>query len=1711
MSITVTPFKNRITLLFLIVFFQQIAFNTQAQMRQLYVDTFTVNNHIKKISFYTPNEGYVAFNYWIGYTSDSGHTVTKKFITGSNVNAGNTGANTLSPFQIWGVKAFNRDTIIVYGSYDFVPAILYSTNQGNGFTVVNYSSYNSQQLYAGFLDMVFPENNATGYAVDEDRVLKTTNRGQSWSVVRNGPGSGSVLEAVNNNIVFSISNNQVFKTTNGGSTWQAMSLPAGNPGYINFIDANKGWVSINNSTNNGLYYTSNGGLTWILKNNPAFSSGTGKMKFINDSTGYFIGELFNIYKTTDSGRIWEKLPRDNNYEYFAWTNLDITFWNNTQFWAGGGQGFLQITANGGGTPLPKAYFGIDTAGVYTTGVVSLKNYSKQNYQYKWYKNGVLISSSYNTSYTTNFFHPLDTLMLTVSNGTSNDTSIKYQNLNLQPPLPFISNFTPTSGSVGTSINIIGSNFTGVTSVSFGGTLASSFIINSATSITAIVAGGSTGSISVTTQYGTAITLGFVYNSLPAPIITSFAPTSGPAGTTVTISGINFNPVAANNIIYFGASKAVIVSASATQILVQAPTGCTYKPITVLNTASQLTGFSAQPFLVTFPGGGGSFTPNSFEDVLNFFPTTSSFSSQIATGDFNEDGKPDIVIAPNLGLKLTVYKNNSTAGAMSFFEAGSYFTESTGVKIGAIVIADIDNDGKLDIITGRDSNFNSLGTISIIRNTSSGGNISFAPKIDLIAGEAPKSLAINDIDGDGKPDIVAARTYYGTPGLNYSYSIFKNTSTAGNVTFTQRNDFGTTSSSGIEIADVDNDHRPDIIVTQFFPKDSTLSIYKNISTSGNFQFTSSVNYKTSDQYPHHIYAGDLDKDDKPDIIVSDTYGNKFSSFRNIGTQGAIVFANKVDFNMLSLSSGGDCGIGDLNGDGKLDYAAATSHLEILNNLSLPGSISFATGIQYLSNSGSNCLADFDGDGKTDICQARWSGSIHIYRNKFVNSHAYAGTDRSICLGNSVQLGTTPITGNNYSWTSSPIGFTSSISNPNVNPAITTNYYLTVSNGTITASDTVVITVNPNPIANAGTDKTICSFANVTIGTPSTGNNTYSWTSNPGGFTSTNASPTVNPAITTNYYLTVTNSFGCTTKDTVIINISSSVANAGIDKLLCPGNSTSIGIIATSDTYSWTSNPVGFTSAISNPVVSPLVTTNYFLAVTNSLGCIAKDTVTISVGLPIANAGIDKTICSGGSTSIGITGNAINIYSWTSNPVGFTSTIANPNANPVVTTDYFLTVTNATNGTCVAKDTVTVNVNNILTPVVAITASNTNICTGTNISFSAVPTNGGTTASYQWQVNGINTGTNSNTFTTSSLTNNAQVKVILTSSLSCAVPTTATSNIITMAVTPAPVANAGNDIAICTGGTAQLSGSGGTTYSWSPSTGLSNPNIANPIASPAATTAYILTVANGNNCSSKDTVVVTVNQPIAPAVSISTPSNNICLGNAVTFTALPANGGANPAFQWQVNGVNAGTNSNTFTSNTINNASQIKTILTSNSTCATPPTATSNVITMAVQQLAVPLVTLSSRVYTVTNPDAGATYTWQTSANGIWANVVPVANGIIFTASAAGEYRVMATKGPCVSYSLPQVTSRASSVTNNPYGIYLYPNPTSKMITLDSIQLSQNWETLDITNAEGRRVLPILDIKNKNTVSIDVSSFRNGFYFVQLRRKDGEFTTIKFVKQ
>jgi photosystem II stability/assembly factor-like uncharacterized protein len=315
--------------------------------------------------------------------------------------------------------------------------------------------------------------------------------------------------------------------------------------------------------------------------------------------------------------------------------------------------------------------------------------------------------------------------------------------------------------------------------------------------------------------------------------------------------------------------------------------------------------------------------------------------------------------------------------------------------------DIDGDGKPDLVV---TNYND-NTLSVIRNTSLAGNTSFAAKLDLATVPLPNQLAIGDLDGDGRLDIVVPNND------SHSFSVFRNTSTPGNPSFAARVDFPTGVRSWFaSIGDIDRDGRPDLVIANY--NNNTFSVFHNVGAPGTISFAPNVDFVTGAN-PHAVAMGDLDGDGKPDIAVANDKANSFSVYRNTSTIGSITtgsFANKVDFaapwGLVDLM------IGDLDGDGKPDLVATTGATQVLTlyqNTATPGNIgagSFATGVACptISGTGSGTMGDLDGDGKPDIV-------LTSYLGKAISVHCNTSTGGSITTASlatrlDIPLGTYP---------------------------------------------------------------------------------------------------------------------------------------------------------------------------------------------------------------------------------------------------------------------------------------------------------------------------------------------------------------------------------------------------------------------------------------------------------------------------------------------------------------------------------------------------------------------------------------------------------------------------------------------------------------------------------------------------------------------------------
>ena len=270
-------------------------------------------------------------------------------------------------------------------------------------------------------------------------------------------------------------------------------------------------------------------------------------------------------------------------------------------------------------------------------------------------------------------------------------------------------------------------------------------------------------------------------------------------------------------------------------------------------------------------------------------------------------------------------------------------------------------------------------------------------------------------------------------------------------------------------------------------------------------------------------------------------------------------------------------------------------------------------------------------------------------------------------------------------------------------------------------------------------------------------------------------------------------------------------------------------------------------------------------------------------PSVNIAASATnVCAG--TSVAFTATDVNAgeapgYQWAVNGINAGSNSAAFSSSTLADGDV-VSCTLTSNAPCATpsvavSNSITMKMNPLVNPSVSIEASETRVCAGTPVTFTATPVSGGDAPVYQWLVNGVAAGGNGSDFTDSQLANGDAVSCKMTSNATCTVLSNATSNLITIAVDPLPTVNAGADETINETASTQLNATTTgdiTGVTWSPAEGLSNNKILNPVASPKTNTTYVVTVATSAGCTASDTVVINVILPPVIIPNTFTPNGD-----------------------------------------------------------------------------------------------------------------------------------------------------------------------------------------------------------------------------------------------
>jgi len=710
---------------------------------------------------------------------------------------------------------------------------------------------------------------------------------------------------------------------------------------------------------------------------------------------------------------------------------------------------------------------------------------------------------------------------------------------------------------------------------------------------------------------------------------------------------------------------------------------------------------------------------------------------------------------------------------------------------------------------------------------------------------------------------------------------------------------------------------------------------------------------------------------------------------------------------------------------------------------------------------------------------------------------AGNNSPVCNNDTLRFtASTTTSGVSYRWTG-PNTFTSAVQNPSIPNPVPANggaYIVTAYIYGCEAKDTttaVVYTGSGPTGTTATTNAPVCADDTLKLyGTANGSSNTYSWTG-PNSFTSNVQNPQL-PAATAamagDYVLYASNG-NCVSRDTVTVTVKPRPAGftSSSNSPLCTGATISFSTSSTSTgvTYAW-SGPNSFTSTSTAPFIagaSSIHNGNYYVTATLN-GCPLTDTLPVTVK-PLPNkpvGGSNSAICAGETLLLTSSSTTPNVtYSWTG-PGSYTSNTQNPSISSTTTTmsgDYIVTAT--LNG-CVSKDTVTVEVKPLPT---AVTASNSGPeCAGDTLYVNIGTSSTG--ATYSWTGPNSFSATTQNTYVANS-TAAASGWYIATISLNgCSIKDSTQATV--HPIPAIPVATYSNPL--CVGETLQLNATNvnGATYSWTGKNNFSS-TMQNPTRSSMQfgdTGTYSVT-ATANGCtSSAGSVVVNINA-VPFVVIFPTPGDSICVGDPVSFTALPNNHGGTPTYKWLVNGLPVGATGTSYSSTTLSNGDVVRVDMTENTKCNVPYTDASNEVDMKVLPWLAPSVTITADPNRALEPDEYVTFTatvtnggkapkfqWKRNGQDVqgatsakWSANTLNDNDKI-TVELISNYRCPQPPTAISNDIVVQVLTGIGDVTGNGSSLNVYPNPADDYVIFEYVNTKQPGKlTVDICNVVGQK--------------------------------------------
>jgi gliding motility-associated-like protein len=709
-----------------------------------------------------------------------------------------------------------------------------------------------------------------------------------------------------------------------------------------------------------------------------------------------------------------------------------------------------------------------------------------------------------------------------------------------------------------------------------------------------------------------------------PTISNIDKQTGTTNTLISITGSNFGTDKNSIKVNLGAAWANVISVTNTLITASVSSGTTFNNVTVTNTATGLSG-SYNPFLLSF--GGDGFDPSTLTSPGTF--AANPGLTEHCLCDFDNNGLVDIVTSTTdvTSNSLSVFRNTSTPAAVSFVKSNLSVSSSTL----SVACEDLDGDGKKDLVAAKSGG--NGDQLFVLKNTSTAGSITFAASVPFFTeGGFVRKVVIKDLDLDGKPELIASSE------SENNISIFKNISTVGNINFNFTPIVipvvGTTGTANLFAEDLNNDGLPEIVANTFLGQ--LIFLLRNTSTVGNISFSAAISLDIPPG-SNQMIATDVNLDGKSDIVSSIYSTGAICVLLNntIDKATSFTFDNPVTFAVSPGVWGIDAG--DADGDGNVDIIAASNDASntitlLLNNSSGSG-LSFARlNIPASQKSKSIKLGDLNNDGKPDISYTGIdNSSLLVLTNKNCVIPAIQGNNSfTICKSTPLQLEVAQGVGLIYQWfkDNSPL-------------AGQTQYFLDVTESgnykasiseSITgcnkeSSDTAVKIIDPaspDPqFVITSSGTSICDGDSVLL-TIEGDFQEYSW--NNGAKTKS-----IYAKVGGKYIASVKASGGCVATNEITLTVmpSPSISVTASKTVIRKGESVEL-VASGAMNYLWDADPSINNVAISNPTVTPTTTTTYRVKGQSDNGCLAKAEITIEVEENNLNVNPHKTFSPNGDS-------------------------------------------------------------------------------------------------------------------------------------------------------------------------------------------------------------------------------------------------------------------------------------------------------------------------------------------------------------------------------------------------------------------------------------------------------------------------------------------------